>query len=191
MARSRMRVGVGAITLALVALLVLLGFSFFSTWSADRVAVVEPPIAGESVPPAAAPDRAPLELASDGIPIVPATGAPPEHEGPMHPHPITTAHERIFRENNLVGALNLAVDLKDAPRIRELVAEYRQDYPEDAHRLQEGYALIGDCLENLDAETRARARHFWQTEIRSQTRRYVRRHCLDNHSPPLAQGVSP
>ena len=102
-----------------------------------------------------------------------------EHAPGEHPHPITPAHERIFRENNLVAALNLALDLEDAPRLRELVAQYRAEFPEDEYRLQEGYALIADCLEKLDAAARDRAQRFWDTEIRSQTRRYVRRYCLD------------
>jgi len=101
------------------------------------------------------------------------------HEPGEHPHPISAAHERIFRENNLIGALNLAVDLEDAIEIRELLAQYRAEYPEDEHRLQVGYALIAECLERLDASTRERAQRFWNTEIRSQTRRYVRRYCLE------------
>jgi hypothetical protein len=114
------------------------------------------------------------------------------HEPGTHPHPISAAHQRIFRENNLIGALNLAVDLEDAIELRELLAQYRAEYPEDEHRLQVGYALIAECLERLDAATpgsapalrggaslRERAQRFWDTEIRSQTRRYVRRYCLE------------
>ena len=123
--------------------------------------------------------REPLQLAADGLPIKPHDPRALQPEGPMHPHPITPAHQRIFRENDLVGALNLAVDYEDAPRIREVVAQYRAEYPEDAYRLQDGYAIIADCLERLDADTRARASRFWETEIRSQTRRYVRRYCLE------------
>lgn len=120
-----------------------------------------------------------LALAADGIPIKPRGAHAAVSDQPMHPHPITAAHERIYRENNLVGALNLAVDLEDAPRIREVVAQYRAEYPEDAHRLQDGYAIIADCLDRPALETRSRAQQFWQTEIRSQTRRYVRRYCLE------------
>ena len=113
-----------------------------------------------------------------GLPIMPAEPGYSSATQPTHPHPITEAHKRIYRENNLVGALNLAVDLEDPVRIRELVATYRDEYPSDDHLLQEGYALIADCLEDLDAATRDRAQRFWNTQIRSQTRRYVRRHCL-------------
>jgi len=117
------------------------------------------------------------------MPIKPADGHAPGPNGPMHPHPITAAHERIYRENNLVGALNLAVDLEDAAKIRELLVQYRSEYPEDAHRLQDGYAIIADCLEQLDDAARERAQRFWSTEIRSQTRRYVRRYCLERERP--------
>lgn len=120
-----------------------------------------------------------LERASDGLPIKPAAAGAPVPDGPMHPHPITPAHQRIFRENDLVAALNLAVDLADAARIREALERYRAEYPEDAHRLQEGYAIIAACLEQLDDAARERAQRFWSTEIRSQTRRYVRRYCLE------------
>jgi len=120
-------------------------------------------------------DEAQAEPASDAAAAEPAKGPEPGE----HPHPITPAHERIFRENNLVGALNLAVDLEDATKLRELVAQYRAEYPEDAHRLQAGYALIADCLAQLDSQTRERAQRFWETQISSQTRRYVRRYCLE------------
>jgi hypothetical protein len=129
-----------------------------------------------SAPPAT---RAPIDVAADGLPIKPSDPHAPTPDGPMHPHPHTPAHERIYRENNLVGALNLAMDYADAPRMREIVAQYRAEYPEDRHRLQDGYALIADCLEGPDVATRARAQRFWETQIRSQTRRYVRRHCLE------------
>jgi hypothetical protein len=120
-----------------------------------------------------------LERASDGLPIKPRDPNAKLPEGPMHPHPITQGHERIYRENNLVGALNLAMDLGDTAKLRELLAEYRAEYPEDAHVLQDGYEIIADCMDHLDEPTRARARQFWETKIRSQTRRYVRRHCLE------------
>lgn len=141
-----------------------------SSSRADRHA--QPP---ERLEPAAPAE----ERAADGVPIMPAEARAAVPNQPMHPHPITPAHERIYRENNLVGALNLAVDLEDARRIREVLGQYKAEYPEDAHRLQQGYAIIADCLDQLDDATRERARHFWSTQIRSQTRRYVRRYCLE------------
>lgn len=132
----------------------------------------QPPERSEHAPVA-------LERAADGIPIMAAGASVAAHDQPMHPHPITPAHERIYRENNLIGALNLAVDRQDPRRIREVLGQYQVEYPEDEHRLQQGYDIIAACLEQLDDATRERAQHFWSTEIRSQTRRYVRRYCLE------------
>jgi hypothetical protein len=160
-----------------IALAVLLGVMIWRLQS--------PNVAVERAVSALAPEHSELhaperrELAADGVPIMPAGAHPAALDQPMHPHPITPAHQRIYRENNLVGALNVAVDLEDARRIREVLAQYRAEYPEDAHRLQQGYAIIADCLDQLDDATRERAQRFWRTEIRSQTRRYVRRHCLE------------
>jgi hypothetical protein len=96
-----------------------------------------------------------------------------------HPHPITPAHERIFEENNRVGALNGAMDQGDFVALRRLNAEYRKAYPEDEHVLQEGYDLIADCLEERTPRAVDAARRFWQTHRASTLRRYVRRHCLE------------
>jgi hypothetical protein len=161
----------------IAALLVgLFGLALWQQQCATRPAPRD--LAAPSEPNALRSDE-PLEYAADGLPIKPRDARASVPEGPMHPHPMTAAHERIYRENNLVGALNLAVDLQDALRIRELVAQYRAEYPEDDHRLQDGYEIIADCLDRSDEATHARARRFWETEIRSQTRRYVRRYCLE------------
>jgi hypothetical protein len=163
-----------------VALAVLLGLTIWRLQSSDVAAEGAAAPAQRAVTPERS-ERAPvvLERAADGLPIMPAGSHKPAVDEPLHPHPITAAHLRIYRENNLVGALNLAVDLQDARRIRAALAQYRAEFPEDEHRLQQGYAIIADCLEQLDDATRERAQHFWSTEIRSQTRRYVRRYCLE------------
>jgi len=162
--------------LLVVAVLVVLGAAFGAPGTGTGVAPRPDRVAVTRDAPLV---RAPIDRAADGLPIKPSDPEAPTPEGPMHPHPHTAAHERIYRENNLVGALNLAVDYEDAPRIREIVAQYRAEYPEDAYRLQDGYEIIADCLERPDSATRARAQRFWETQIRSQTRRYVRRHCLE------------
>ncbi|MDD9971254.1 MAG: hypothetical protein OXR73_33755 [Myxococcales bacterium] len=118
------------------------------------------------------------EYGADGQAVMPGGQGAPGLSEPMHPHPITATHERIFRENNLVGALNAAVDFADASRIRQTLQVYRAEYPEDTYVLQEGYEIIAACLDDPSAATRARAEAFWNTQIRSQTRRYVRRYCL-------------
>ena len=114
----------------------------------------------------------------------------PTHElddEPRRPHPITREHLRIFEENNRIAALNGAMDQGDFAALRRMNAEYRRDYPEDAHVLVEGYDLIADCLEQRTAPVLAAARAFWERERASSLRRYVRRHCFDSPLQPLRQ----
>jgi hypothetical protein len=118
----------------------------------------------------------------DGIPVRPAGSAQLNAEG-MLPHPLTPRHERIFRENNLIGNLNGAMDVKDAGGLRRLLAQYRDEYPEDAHVLQDGYALIADCLERPGPDTRAVAQRYYDEQLDSGLRRYIRRHCLEGSTP--------
>jgi hypothetical protein len=103
-----------------------------------------------------------------------ASGAPG-----MLPHPITPQHERIFRENRLIGQLNGAMDVRDAKGLRRLLAEYREEYPEDEHVLQDGYQLVIDCIESPGEASRAAAKKYWETELASGIRRHIRRHCLE------------
>jgi hypothetical protein len=101
-----------------------------------------------------------------------------------HPHPITPEHERIFEENSRIGALNGAMDQGNFAALRRLNAQYRRDYPEDAHVLHDGYDLVADCLERRSSRTHAAARRFWQEQRASSLRRYVRRYCLEGELPP-------
>lgn len=136
--------------------------------------------------PQAAPARAPLSqqqtepvnFSPDGLPIRPAGSAPVNAEG-MLPHPITPQHQRIFRENNLIGNLSGAMDVKDVAGLRRLLEQYRREYPEDAHVLQDGYELIADCFERPGPETRAEAQRYYDEQLDSGLRRYIRRHCLE------------
>lgn len=114
----------------------------------------------------------------DGVPIRRAGSAEVNAQG-MVPHPITPQHERIFHENNLIGDLNGAMDVKDAAGLRTLLKQYRDEYPEDAHVLQDGYELIADCLEYPGSATRAVAQRYYDEQRDSGLRRYVRRYCLE------------
>lgn len=78
-----------------------------------------------------------------------------------------------------MASLNGAVDVRDADGIRRLVATYRDEYPEDEHLLQDGYAIIADCIEHPGAASRARAQRYYDEALASNIRRYVRRHCLE------------
>jgi len=126
----------------------------------------------------------PTPLPADELDDEPTRPAPlPAHElddEPRRPHPITREHLRIFEENNRIAALNGAMDQGDFAALRRMNAEYRRDYPEDAHVLVEGYELIADCLEQRTAPVLAAARIFWERERASSLRRYVRRHCFGN-----------
>jgi hypothetical protein len=151
--------------------------------SAPATAAVHPPPTPErhvpAIPALVSSTTAAAIVASDGLPVMPHTPREAVPSGPVHPHPITAAHHRIYRENNLLHALNGALDVKDAAGMRRLLERYREDYPEDASQLQEGYALIADCLEQPDAATVERAQAYYASETASTLRRYVRRHCLE------------
>lgn len=122
-----------------------------------------------------------LEYAADGIPFKPKDpSVSPDPEGPMHPHPHTPEHERIYRENNLFGAISGAMDRRDTRGMRELLAEYETDYPEDSHLLQQGFAVIADCIDHPGETSRAAARSYYKNNKASNIRRYVRRHCFDD-----------
>jgi hypothetical protein len=135
------------------------------------------------MPTEVAPPVEALEYGSDGVPIHPRGSAEPPPNAAVHPHAFTPVHERIYRENNLVGQLDGAMDARDVPGMRRLLEQYREEYPEDSHAMQVGYGLIADCLEfPKDQEKRAAAQRYYDTEIESGLRRYIRRHCLHHGS---------
>jgi hypothetical protein len=126
----------------------------------------------------AATDRQ-LPEPEDTLLINPADpNAPRPDGGPLHPHPITPQHERIFRENQLIGALYGAMDVKDGPGVRKLADQYRQEYPEDPNQLQQGYDIIADCLEHPGPGASAAGQRYYDVERGSILRRFVARHCL-------------
>lgn len=135
--------------------------------------------AGLAPTPSVEAEAASGDTLPDGLRIAPANSGEPHEEG-MVPHPITPQHERIFRENRLVSQLNGAMDVKDTRGLRSLLEQYRDEYPEDAHVLQDGYRIILNCLERPGAETRAVAQRYYDERIDSGLRRYIRRHCLEH-----------
>ncbi len=138
------------------------------------------PVPTPPTPPIHA-DTAPANF-YEGVPIRPAGSAEVNAEG-MLPHPLTPEHQRIFRENNLIGDLNGAMDVKDPAGLRALLNQYRDEYPEDAHVLADGYELIANCLERPGPETRAAAQRYYDEQLDSGVRRYIRRHCLEQSRP--------
>jgi hypothetical protein len=156
--------------------------------SAASIAAAEPPPAAPHVsalppPPRRAAARDDEVITSDGMPIMPAHDGEPKTEG-MHPHPITPQHQRLFAENRLVGALEGAMLVKDAAGIRRLLEQYRREYPEDQNMLQDGYAVIADCLDHPgDASSRAEAEAWLVGHNGSPVKRFVLRHCLEPPTP--------
>ena len=136
--------------------------------------------APESAPAPAPQAEAPTAPVSfyDNVPIRPAGSVAVNAQG-MVPHPITPQHQRIFHENNLIGDLNGAMDAKDAAGLRALLRQYRDEYPEDAHVLQDGYELVANCLDHPGTETRAIAQRYYDEQLDSGLRRYIRRYCLE------------
>ena len=143
---------------------------------------VAPPVAPrpERAPPPAPPPPVEEEVVtSDGLPIMPASPDARRPEGPVHPHPITPQHQRIFAENRLVGSLNGAMDVKDVAGMRRLLEQYRREYPDDPNVLQDGYAMIADCFEHPGAASRAAAERWVVSNNGSILKRFVNRHCLE------------
>jgi hypothetical protein len=157
--------------------------------AAEEEAAAEPAAAPSAAPkppePRPAPAPAPVPdpeavTTSDGLPIMPVRGEP---SGPVHPHPITPQHQRIYAENRLVAALDGAMDTQDVPGMRRLLEQYRREYPEDDNQLQDGYALIADCLEHPGAPSRAAAEQWLDSHNGSSLKRFVSKHCLEPTQP--------
>jgi hypothetical protein len=175
----------GAAVVAMVAWLVLRGRTEEVTASApgDEPATPAaearrlPPVPRTPDPPAPKPYNEETEtVTSDGVPIAPPRG---EVLGAAHPHPITPQHERIYGENRLVGAIEGAMEVKDAAGMRRLLAQYRREYPEDDQELQDGYGVIADCIEHPGAGPRAAAERWLDSHNGSTAKRYVLRYCLE------------
>ena len=155
-----------------------------------EAAVAEPPIAAPVPAPAAptppapasrpAPPPAEEHVADDGLPFMPAGPDAARPTGPVHPHPITPQHQRIFAENRLIGALHGAMDVKDVAGIRKLLKQHREAYPEDDNDVQEGFELVADCFEHPGPATREAAVRFGEAHRGSTLRRWVNRHCLES-----------
>jgi hypothetical protein len=150
----------------------------------EAPAVTAPPSPAAPTPAPVRPRPAPPPIeeehvADDGLPFMPAAPDAARPTGPVHPHPITPQHQRIYAENRLIGALNGAMDVRDVAGMRKLLKQYRDEYPEDANDVQEGYEVVADCFEHPGAEARAAAVRFGEEHRGSTLRRWVNRYCLD------------
>jgi hypothetical protein len=109
---------------------------------------------------------------------VPDVDTDTRHVPGAHPHPITEQHQRIFRENALIGSMDGAMDVNDGPGLEALLERYREEYPDDPNLLQEGYQVIANCLQHPGAGSTAAGRAYVERERGSILRRFVERHCL-------------
>ena len=139
----------------------------------DQAATPKAPAAGSQL--AGAHQHAQNEQASDL-----------EYDPAKHPHPLTAERARIHHENFLIQGLNDAMDSNDADGLRQVLADYRQSHPEDPHHLQDGYALIADCLDEPGATSRVAGERYMMENRASILRRFVERHCVKT-APRFAQ----
>ncbi|HEY3592836.1 MAG TPA: hypothetical protein VGL13_03140, partial [Polyangiaceae bacterium] len=104
----------------------------------------------------------------------------PYDQSPGQPsHPTTPESERIQRENAMVQAMNDAMDLADGAKLRALVREHAEEYPEDSNQLRDGYDVVADCLEHPGPASRAAGERFFENERGSTLRRFVKRYCIE------------
>jgi hypothetical protein len=92
-------------------------------------------------------------------------------------HPLTPEHVRIQNDNQMLGALNDATDIKNVERLRQLVEAWNRAHHEDPEKFGEAYTVIADCLEFPGEASRAKGRRFYDDNRASTLRRYIRRHC--------------
>jgi hypothetical protein len=155
---------------------------------AEPTAIAEPapapPAAAPSLPAGPVRPQKPVpppeeHVADDGLPFMPAGPDAARPSGPVHPHPITPQHQRIFAENRLIGALNGAMDAKDVAALRKLIKQHRDEYPEDDNDVREGYEVVADCFERPGPQAREAAVRFGEEHRGSTLRRWVNRYCLE------------
>jgi hypothetical protein len=141
--------------------------------------------ATETPPPPAPPDVRPPLAARPAAPAPPAAHGHDEDPHPpgAHAHPLTPQHQRIFAENRIAFALDDATDAKDVAVMKELLAQYRREFPEDQWQLQSGYAMVIECLEHPGAESRRAAERWLDENNGSTVKRSVLRNCIDPPQP--------
>ena len=144
-----------------MASLLVLGLCAWWLWPSSAAPEPVARVEQRVEPPKPKPEPEPVEsevahadYLPNGQPIYPPGTAVPENAEGMAPHGISPAHMRIYRENNLVGNLNGAMDVQDVAGMRDLLKQYRDEYPEDEHVMQQGYELIANCIEHPGGRNR-------------------------------------
>jgi hypothetical protein len=165
--------------LAWIALGTALGVSLCQSRRPPPEAASEPTATRETEPaalpsPAATPMRAAPTAVAPAL--EPSDSEPPE---PVHPHPITPKRIHIQRENQILQALNDAMDLNDGARLRQILNQYREEFPDDPNQLQEGYQIIANCLEHPGPDSTNVGHRYYDEERGSILRLFVARHCWE------------
>src|SRR4029077_18348125 len=75
-------------------------------------------------------------------------------------HPLTPRHARIYRENNIIAAMEGAMDVRDGRGMRFLLQQYRSEFPDAPTELQEVYGIIANCLDHPGPETTAAGQQY-------------------------------
>jgi hypothetical protein len=189
-----------ALALALGAVVLLAGWPFFARrharWEVspppeetatsaapERANTNATPPPRRSQPPATSTPTIDEHVAADGLGFMPPHEGDARPPGPLHPHPITPSHQRLFAENRIAFALDDATDAKDLAAMKKLLDQYRRDFPEDQWQLQGGYAVIIECLEHPGAESRAAAERWLDENNGSTVKRSVLRNCIEPQQP--------
>jgi hypothetical protein len=149
--------------------------------AAPRAPAPPPVLARDAKHPAV--PASPEHVAADGVGFMPPHEGDPMPPGPVHPHPISPRHQRLFAENRIAFALDDATDAKDVAAMKDLLAQYRREFPEDQWQLQDGYAVIINCLEHPGPESRGAAERWLDQNNGSTVKRSVLRNCMEPPQP--------
>ena len=133
-----------------------------------------PPRATAPPTPGLTPTPTVVDAAATATPVITDGGT----EDLRPSHPLTPRHARIYRENNLIGSMEGAMDVRDGRGLRYLLQQYRSEFPEDPNQLQEGYGIIANCLEHPGPETTAAGQQYFDRERGSTLRKFVARYCM-------------
>ena len=168
-------------------MLVLIALGLSVRRNEPKVVASVPSETSEALAPAPAPARGtspPTPSAAPTSPVVDASATPgvliadASTEELRPSHPLTPRHARIYRENNLIGAMEGAMDVRDGRGLRYLLQQYRSEFPEDPNELQEGYGIIANCLEHPGPDTTAAGQQYYDRERGSTLRKFIARYCL-------------
>lgn len=99
-----------------------------------------------------------------------------------HPHPITSDHERLYRDLDLLHAADEAIKAGDYDQARTLLAQHHRELGGMSAVEEEGLWLLADCAQHGRADDIERVRDFYEEHTDSTVRRRLRRACLEREA---------